>query len=119
MLARSAHDPLVGIETLRALVASGAARLWVVTDGDDALVGAYVMTERKLQCGSEAVLVAAGADMRGVRLTRPVLTHIAAQYANCTRLRVNASRRGMARELERCGFTRQATTYVKSLAHVL
>jgi hypothetical protein len=113
LLARSAHDPLVGIGTLQNLIAAGRASLFEVSD-DGALVGAYVLQANQCEHGAELVLVAAAARLPGYSLTRAVVPYIEAQGAAFDRVRISASRPGMGRLLERMGFTQQAVTYVKA-----
>lgn len=117
LLARSAHDPLVGVGTLRAMVEAGRGALFAVQDGCE-LAGAYVLQTNNCEHGSELVLVAAGASLPGFSLTRSVVPYIEQQGAICDRVRINASRAGMGRLLERMGYTKQHSTYTKAL-HVL
>lgn len=117
LLARSAHDPLVGVETLRALVESGESMLFEVQYAGR-LVCAYVMRLNQCQNGTEAVLVAAGANMPGVRLTPVIVPAIERQFFAADRIRINASRPGMERQLQRLGYQKQATIFTKAF-HVL
>lgn len=114
LLARSAHDPLVGVATLRGMVEAGRGVLFEVLDGAE-LVSAYVLQANHCEHGKEIVVVAAGANLRGYSLTRHMVPYIEQQSMGYDRLRIAASRPGMCRQLEKMNFSRQSTTYVKNL----
>ncbi len=114
LLARSAHDPLVGIAGLRASVQAGRGQLFEVTHFGS-LVGAYVLAVNPCELGCELLVAAAGGNMPGISLTRSIVPAIELQGKTCDRVRISASRRGMVRQLERLGYTAMATTMVKNL----
>ena len=121
VLIQSAHDRLVGIETLRELVQSGGAELFTGAVSGVEVVAAVVQF-RQCQHGRELVVVAAGGRRAlGFALTpslMQLMDSLAIQH-QCDRIRINASRRGMARNLAGGGYQQQAVIYTKEVSHVL
>lgn len=116
LIAKAAHDPLVGVATVRGLVESHRAELFV-TRLAGKLVFAYVIMVNFCENGTEAVVVASsGVALPGVNLSRVMIPAIEKDFSQCSRIRMTASRPGMERILDHLGYHRQAVIFTKERA---
>lgn len=110
----AAHDPLVGVETVRRCVENGAALIVGKLGG--VMCFAYVVSINQCEYGSEAVIVAtAGVAVEGVRMARIIVEDVERRHRCEDRIRITASRPGAERILERMGYERQAVIYTKTV----
>ena len=118
LLMPSMRDPLFGIQSVRNMVEEGTATLFViylVANGEDRPVGAFVVTVNHYDFGSEAVVVVASGHLPGVNMTRLLFPVIEQEFSSCTRVRILASRKGMVRNLERLGFKAVEINMIKEI----
>lgn len=105
-----AHATLIDY---RLQIASGAALFYVKYNG--ATVGAFLLRVDHVGKGSEGVIVAAAASLRGIDLTACVLPIIEAMFKDVVSIRYHTAKPAVARKLQAYGYTAREIICAKDM----
>jgi len=104
------------IDDMKAQVKAGA-KLFVLTDEDAELMGAFILRVDTLAGRNEGVIVAAGGAVNGVDITAEILPYVEKMFIGCETIRIHTERIGLAKKLFKEGYLVGELILIKELCN--